>query len=151
MAIKIPAEEIQGFVNKITSEVPGLLNADVEIQPHRDFTEIILTLRKQKMIDNFLDDLESSLQMFVLYVLREKHEQYYEAVAYSKPYAGNMFLVILNSHQYGIISQVNFLVFPSFELMYETVEVYVNKVRERRQETIVEQEDINETFTHLMK
>ncbi len=74
-------------------------------------------LRKQHMAVDFLNQLANFLDVNILYAYRSNDGKTYRIVAYSMPYPDEMYCIIVNSEQYGIIEDINVVFFETIDTM----------------------------------
>ena len=115
---------------------------------HTYFTEVVMKMQNQHLLENFTSDLEDKLRMNILYASREESGKVYKVVAYSTPVEDEMFVAYLSSTQYGIVDAMTIFFFDSIETMYYQL------LTERRrmpklQKDILEQESYTKTLSNF--
>lgn len=79
----------------------------------------VVPMRKQYMAVDFLNQLANFLDVNILYAYRSKDGKAYRIIAYSMPYPDEMYCIVVNSEQYGIIEDINVAFFETIDKMLE--------------------------------
>lgn len=115
---------------------------------HTYFTEVVMKMKEQYLLENFISELAEKLHLHVLYASREEQGKVYKVVAYSTPTEDEMFVVYLSSTQYGIVDTMTVFFFDSLETMY--YQLLTEKRRmPRLQKDILEQESYSQTLSNF--
>ena len=88
---------------------------------HTTYAEAVIALKKQQMLDDFTDSLESRMMQHILYIKRSIDGRKYRVLTYSTPYQDEMFLFVLESYQYGIMESLTAELFDSMENMFSFI------------------------------
>lgn len=115
---------------------------------HAYFTEVVINMDEQHMLENFVSDLIEKLHMHVLYASKEEKGKVYKVVAYSTPGEDEMFVVYLSSTNYGIVDSMTVFFFDSIETMYYQLLTERDRMP-KLQKDILEQESYGETLSNF--
>lgn len=116
---KIILQNFDALREKLNSSSPGLIKEQMPVLlQRRNCTDTVFFLNKQYMMDDFSDLLDKNNIVNILYARRSKDKKHYEAVAYSMPYDGEMFVIKLQSAMYGVIDRMTISCYQSLDLMF---------------------------------
>lgn len=116
---KIIIQNIDMLREKINTSSPGLVKEQMPVLNHRkNCTDTVLFLNKQIMIDDLSDLLDNNNIVNILYARRSRNKKHYEAIAYSMPYDGEMFVIKLQSTIYGAVDRLNVSCYQSLDVMF---------------------------------
>ena len=107
---------------------------------HAYFTEVVLNMEEQHVLENFISDLVEKLHI--------QKGKVYKVVAYSTPVEDEMFVVYLSSTNYGIVNSMTVFFFDSLETMYYQLLSERNRMP-KLQKDILEQESYAETLSNF--
>ncbi|MDU6555129.1 MAG: hypothetical protein E6507_09770 [Prevotella bivia] len=143
-------ESIFNLVSVLPMKFPELIpQKETSVVVHESYHEMFFRFKGQTMLDNFIDRLEKYLDLYVLFATREDNGWKQNAVLYSKPVTGKMFVVNITSFQYGVIDAMTILFFDSVEVMY----CYLLKERNTKTKLpyeILEEESYINTLSHFV-
>ena len=104
---------------RLNTASPGLLKEEMQkLLQRKNCTDTQFFLNKQWMIDDLSDFLANNHIVNILYARRTAEKKFYEVIAYSMPYDGEMFVIKLSSHMYGVVSSLNVSFYMSLETMF---------------------------------
>lgn len=115
---------------------------------HAYFSEVIISMREQHILEKCVSDLVDKLHINVLYASKEYEGKVYKVVAYSTPVEDEMFVIHLSSTNYGIVDSMAVFFFDSIEIMYYQLLQERNRMP-KRQRDILEQESYAETLSNF--
>lgn len=120
----------------------------IGIIQHASFSEIVLRMNEQNMLENFISRLEEKLHVNILYASREEDGKIYKVVAYSNPVEDEMSVFYLSSTQYGIVDTMTVFIFDSIETMFYHLLQERNRIP-KEQKDVLEQESYSEMLSHF--
>lgn len=88
-----------------------------EITENDDFYEIFVKLKRQFFLETFTPSLEKNLNIHILVAASNWEKSSYKVIGYHKPVEGEMYTVLIDSSQYGVIESLTFRVYESIEIM----------------------------------
>ena len=110
---------------------PGVcIPEEGDIVEHTTYAEVVISLKKQQMLDDFTDGLEKRMMLNILYGKKSTDGQKYRVLAYSTPYKDEMFLFVLESYQYGIMESLTAELFDSMEKMFAFIKNCYQSLKE---------------------
>ena len=121
---------------------------EINVIQHSSFSEIVVQLKEQNMLENFITSMEEKLHLHVLYATREEDGKVYKVVAYSTPVEDEMLVFYFSSTQYGLIDSMTVFIFESLETMYCNLLNERNRMT-RLQKNILEQESYAKMLSHF--
>lgn len=121
---------------------------EISVIQHSSFSEIVVQLKEQNMLENFITSMEEKLHLHVLYATREEDGKVYKVVAYSTPVEDEMLIFYFSSTQYGLIDSMIVFIFESLETMYCHLLNERNRMT-RLQKNILEQESYAKMLSHF--
>ena len=121
---------------------------EISVIQHSSFSEIVVQLKEQNMLENFITSMEEKLHLHVLYATREEDGKVYKVVAYSTPVEDEMLVFYFSSTQYGLIDSMTVFILESLETMYCHLLNERNRMT-RLQKNILEQESYAKMLSHF--
>lgn len=121
---------------------------EISVIQHSSFSEIVVQLKEQNMLENFITSMEEKLHLHVLYATREEDGKVYKVVAYSTPVEDEMLVFYFSSTQYGLIDSMTVFIFENLETMYCHLLNERNRMT-RLQKNILEQESYTKMLSHF--
>lgn len=135
----------QKMIKKLPEYFP---EQKINVIQHSSFSEIVVQLKEQNMLENFITSMEEKLHLHVLYATREEDGKMYKVVAYSTPVEDEMLVFYFSSTQYGLINSMIVFIFESLETMYCHLLNERNRMT-RLQKNILEQESYAKMLSHF--
>lgn len=89
-----------------------------------------LHLKQQQLIDDVLQMISDNLNICLLYSYKSKNNSKYKVVLYSLPLQDEMFIIGLESEQYGIIEEINISLFDTLEVMFSQLKKGLESIAE---------------------
>ena len=134
---------------QMTKKLPEYFSEqEISVIQHSSFSEIVVQLKEQNMLENFITSMEEKLHLHVLYATREEDGKVYKVVAYSTPVEDEMLVFYFSSTQYGLIDSRTVFIFESLETMYCHLLNERNRMT-RLQKNILEQESYAKMLSHF--
>lgn len=113
---------ISEFLSEMRDNFPELFNSlDMKIVQHTKYAEAYFQLNSQIMIEELTDRLAKELGCHILYAIKMDGDKSYKVVAYSTPIENKMFIVYLNSQQYGVLDSITVHFHESLDCMYKQI------------------------------
>ena len=126
---------------------PGVcLPEEADVVEHNTYAEAVIKLKKQQMLDDFTDGLEKRMMLNILYGKRSVDGQKYRVLAYSTPYKDEMFLIVLESYQYGIMESLTAELFDSMEKMFSFVRNCYLSLKDEPEWIFLEKQNAEDMF-----
>ena len=101
----------------------------------------IFHLKKQMMMEDFIDELMKYLVLEVLCAYCQNEGQDYKAIAYSKPYQEEMYVIVMESNQHGLMDEISVVFFESMDAMLEMLEKQLHQLKGRQVEVLEQQHE----------
>lgn len=136
---------------RIQMPEPFVRLGDVPLNFHGEYACAVLPMTTQQMMDDFLTLLETKLDVNILYAFRKDKGRYYESMGYSAPKAGRLYLVILTSHQHGVVDRMKVLLYESYEPMLDRIKEALADLPRKGAERILEEENVTTVYSHFFK
>ena len=144
-------EAFQKLYERISEKLPLSFSGDssgITLKQCEGGVYADIPLTQQEMSGNFLDEIEEKLDLNVLYAIRTDRGQHYEAMAYSKPYEGELYVIFLESYQHGIINSMRLLLYDSFEPMFTQIKQNLTELENRKGE-VMEREEAEVVYANF--
>ena len=126
-------------------------NEDMQIRSHEGGIKAIIPLASQLTMEALIDSLAKILNVNILYAFKTQKGQHYEAVGYSKPCAGQLYILLIKSCQHGIVNNIEMLVYNSYEPMFAQVRQLLTDLPDAGAEQIFEEEKPEVLYSHFFK
>lgn len=112
-----------------------------------DIGMVTIPMHRQLMIDDVVKELENYIDMNTLCAYRRDGGRNCKLVSYSMPYQDEMYIINMESEQYGIIEEINVTLFESLEVMLSWLRSCLQTVEEKTDELeIVEIQTMAELY-----
>ena len=125
MAGDMIAENFDRFSEEI-GNTALFTNEEVTLQRSEKSGMATFHLKKQVMMEDFIDELTKYLAVEVLCAYCQNEGQDYKAIAYSKPYQEEMYVIVMESNQHGLLDDISVVFFESMDAMLEMLEKQVS-------------------------
>jgi len=148
----ILAENFNTLKEKLSNRLTCFENTEgVELVSHENHSSAVFPLTGQLMMEDFLSLIEDKLSVNILYALMTERGSYYEAMGYSKPTAGLLYIVMLTSHQHGVIDNMEVMFYESYEPMFSRLKESLFSLPKRKVDKILEQQKPEDVFKCFFK
>ncbi len=116
-------ENFNDFLKKIEQAFPtkGFDTENVKLIARDKCAEVYIPLKKQAMIEDIVDAFAIRMYVNILYAARRNNGKEIRVIGYSMPYSQEMYIVSLETLQYGITEGVTVAFYDSLEEMLEEV------------------------------
>lgn len=137
------------FTDKLADLMPGSFSLEEAIlTPRKECSEAQIPLLKQGWMEDFVDDVAQKLAVNILYATVTTDGKDYKVIAYSMPYMDEMYIMQINSTQYGIVEGISVAFYDSMEKMFDDIKYHLQLLHFSEAE-VLEQEDSRTTFSHF--
>ena len=109
------------------------------------------SLLPQQEMSEFLTLIEEKLNVNILYAIKKDGGQYYEAMAYSNPVAGQLYTFVMRSYLHGIVKSMDVQLYDSYEPMFTQVRQALDELQNVKADRILEKEDVPTLYAHFFK
>ena len=106
------------------------------------FLQIFVKLKKQILLENFVDMITERMSVFVLFTT-SRRARTFTSILYSKPVMDNMYIIKASSYQHGIVNGFSVCFFNSIENMYHHVMNFYNPLKKTDEYILEKQNEIN--------
>lgn len=101
---------------------------------------VTIPLRRQYMMESIIEALSTCVNINILYAWRSPDGSRKKTIAYSMPYIDEMFVIALQSQQYGIVEQLHLTFFESLDMMFAWLHACLTTMLEKQHNIIIEQQ-----------
>ena len=70
-------------------------------------------------MEDFVETLASRVGTNILYAISLENEKRLKVIAYSMPYSNEMYVISIDSHQYGVIDEIVVAFYDSMDDMFQ--------------------------------
>lgn len=109
--------------------------------------ETDISMRTQWWLEDLVDKLVERINVNILYAVTDGGKEY-RVIAYSMPYEDELYILKLESHQYGIADHLTVAFYDSLDTMFEEIKYHLQELMVSDAE-VLEQEDARTTFSHF--
>lgn len=141
------------FIDNAEQVMPAFFNATKTSPVQRKhYTEYVLQLTAQKMMEDVADKLESNLSVNILYCTKSGNGQQWEMVGYSTPAEDSMYIITASSYAYGLTEEVHILFFPSIEYMWKQIDTSMRSFAQQKEDavTVIRQLPPQKVYKHFI-
>lgn len=130
----------------------GVFQCDnLQLKITNDIGTVTIPMHHQHMADDFLKELTRFLDVNILYAYRKLDGSDYRIVAYTMPYHDEMYIVFLNSQQYGIVEEMHVVFFESLEVMFSWLRKgYDDLLAKEKQIDIIQLQDLTDLYRNFV-
>ena len=140
MASDLIAENFDRFSEEI-GNTALFTNEEVTLQRREKTGLVTFHLKKQMMMEDFIDELMKYLVLEVLCAYCQNEGQDYKAIAYSKPYQEEMYIIVMESSQHGLMDEISVVFFESMDAMLEMLEKQLHQLKGKQVEVLEQQHE----------
>ena len=140
MASDLIAENFDRFSEEI-GNTALFTNEEVTLQRREKTGLVTFHLKKQMMMEDFIDELMKYLILEVLCAYCQSEGQDYKAIAYSKPYQEEMYIIVMESNQHGLMDEISVVFFESMDAMLEMLEKQLHQLKGKQVEVLEQQHE----------
>lgn len=130
----------------------GMFQCDnLQLKITKDIGTVTIPMVRQHMADDFLRELTSFLDVNVLYAYKKQDGSSYRIVAYTMPFQDEMYIVSVDSQQYGIVEEMYVTLFESLDIMFKWLyKGYEMLLENKDQIEIIEQQDLTILYKNFV-
>jgi hypothetical protein len=138
------------FLGKLLNIMPSSFSLEEAVlKPRKNCSEVYIPMLKQAWMEDFVDELESKLNVNILYASVKPDGKDYRVIAYSMPYLDKMYIIQIKSNQFGIVNGMSVAFYDSMEKMFEDIRYYKQLLRISDAE-VLEEEDERTTISRFL-
>lgn len=130
----------------------GIFQCDnLHMKITNDIGTVTVQMLHQYMADDFLKELTNFLDVNILYAYKEHDGSIYRIVAYAMPYHDEMYIVFVDSQQYGIVDEMHVAFFESLDVMFGWLRKgYDDVVAKQKQIDIIQIQDLTDLYRNFV-
>ncbi len=130
----------------------GLFQCDnLHMKITNDIGTVTVPMLHQHMADDFLKELTNFLDVNILYAYKGLGDSSYRIVAYTMPYHDEMYIVFVDSHQYGIVDEMHVAFFESLDVMFSWLRKgYDDLIAKEKQIDIIQLQDLTDLYRNFV-
>lgn len=130
----------------------GVFQCDnLQLKITNDIGTVTIPMHHQHMADDFLKELTRFLDVNILYAYRKLDGSDYRIVAYTMPYHDEMYIVFVDSQQYGIVDEIHVAFFESLDVMFSWLRKgYDEVVAKEKQVDIIQLQDLTDLYRNFV-
>lgn len=138
--------------NLFKANLGDVVNVDeMKLFLHQGFLEMVIPLRSQVMEEDMTEKFDKLMKLNILYAAKSYDNKLYKVLAYSTPVENNMFVVFLESQQYGIVDSMTIHIFDSIEAMLLKVQNYKKLVTANKRMKVLESQSYKNMLRIFME
>lgn len=130
----------------------GIFQCDnLHMKITNDIGTVTVPMLHQHMADDFLKELTNFFDVNILYAYKEHDGSIYKIVAYTMPYHDEMYIVFVDSQQYGIVDEMHVAFFESLDVMFGWLRKgYDDVVAKQKQIDIIQIQDLTDLYRNFV-
>lgn len=143
-------KNFNSFLDKVLEQMPSDFSLEEAIlKPRKNCSEVNMPLLKQAWIEDFTEDIESKLNVNILFASVKPDGKEYKVVAYSMPYLDKMYIIQVKSIEFGIVNEMSVAFYDSMEKMFEDIR-YHKQILRLSEDEVLEEEDERTTVSRFL-
>lgn len=91
----------------------------LQLTPRDKCAEVHIPLSNQAMMEDFVETLAGRVGTYILYAVSLENDKKLKVIAYSMPYSNEMYVISIESHQYGVIDEIVVAFYDSMDDMFQ--------------------------------
>lgn len=141
---------LQSFINTVSTHRMFYID-NPHLEMRRNYGYITISLSSQTMMEDVIQILMELLRNAnVLYSYRSKDNgKRQKAVVYSTPFQDSMYIIGIESAQYGIVESINLTFYNSMEIMFEQL-LRMYEQFQKTKADVIDFQPINELYKNFM-
>lgn len=130
----------------------GIFHCDnLHMKITNDIGTVTVPMLHQHMADDFLKELTNFLDVNILYAYKELDGSIYRIVAYTMPYHDEMYIVFVDSQQYGIVEEMHVAFFESLDVMFWWLRKgYDEVVAKEKQIDVIQMQTLTDLYRNFV-
>lgn len=92
---------------------------DLQMRISNNIGTVTIPMFTQHMMEDVFEEIQNYVNVKILYASRTPDGRHHKLVTYSMPYEDEMYIISMESEQYGIVEQLNVTLFESLDIMLE--------------------------------
>ncbi len=140
--IRMSGDSIAENFNRFCEEIDNTAlfkNEEIALQRSKKMGIATIHLKRQMMMEDFIDELTKYLVLDVLFAFCQNDGRDYKAIAYSKPYQEEMYVIFMGSNQHGLLEEINVVFFDSMDYMLEILKKLLHQLKNKNVEILEQQ------------
>ena len=142
------------FVEKLKKWFPNhIFPENMQLTAREKSVEVHIPLSAQDLIEDVVDVLAERGNVNVLFAISKDDGKKIKVIGYSMPYSDEMYVISIESLQYGVIDEIVVAFYDSIEEMFQDVRFYYLSGKYLLEEPgteILEAEDYSKMLSHFM-
>ena len=131
----LPVNNFKAF-NEIIDQYAYFIIDGISLDIVHDIVTAVYPMKEQHMIEDFTKTLTEILNVKILYMFKSGDGRNYKMVAYSMPYIDEMYVVGIESEQYGIVEEIAVTFYNTIEVMFQHLINCLESIQSRRENLI---------------
>ena len=124
---------------------------NLQLNISNDIGTVTIPLQTQTMIDAVLKDIENFTDVNILYFYKTLDGDIHKLIAYSAPYHDEMYIISINSIQYGIVEDMDVTFFESLDVMFAWLNNCLHNMLEKQQKLdVIQQQSMTELYKFFL-
>ena len=124
---------------------------NLQVKLNNNIGTVTVPMLRQHLADDFLKELTNLLDVNILYQYKEPNDSNYRIVAYTMPYSDEMYIVFVQSQQYGIVEEIHFAFFDSLDEMFGFLrKEYDEVLAKEKQIDIIQMQDLTDLYRNFV-
>lgn len=153
---EITKVSFQDFIDKLNEAFPttgGFDTENISLVPRGKSAEVYIPLKNQSLIEDLVEDFANRLKLNILYAISAEEGKNIKVIGYSMPYQYELYVVAIETMQYGIVEGIHVAFYDSMDDMFEEVRHYYLAGRYMLEEPGTEEleaESYQQFFSHFI-
>lgn len=136
------------FIEHARTKMPRVFDTDdIELTPRDNCSEVYISLHKQWMIADLVDELAAKMGVNILYAICKSGGKFYKVVGYSMPYIDEMYVIQIISRQHGMTEGFYMAFYDSLDIMFQDIKDYFFEMDKSSE--VLERINPRELFKHF--
>ena len=90
---------------------------DLQMKISNNVGTVTVPMLTQHMMEDVFEELQNYVNVNILFAFRTADGSHHKLVTYSMPYQDEMYIISMESEQYGIVEQMSVTLFESLDIM----------------------------------
>lgn len=151
---EVAQENYENFLSELESKFPsgGFKTDGIVLTPRNRCAEATIMLGKQWMLEDLVEEFNKRMNVNILYAVVSPEGQHYQVLAYSTPYSDTMYIIKIESQQFGVTEAVTIAFYDSIDFMFDDIKGHLQELRllvDDSDYEVLEQEDARQTYLHF--
>ena len=107
---------------------------DLQMKISNNVGTVTVPMLTQHMMEDVFEELQNYVNVNILFAFRTADGSHHKLVTYSMPYQDEMYIISMESEQYGIVEQMDMTFFESLDVMLSWLRTSLISVEEKKEE-----------------